>query len=423
MSQNRKSGQARAVDASLIISIVLTASFYFVMYLPSMRGSILQHYTTEHVVEYVIVWLFVWGIVDIVLKLFAFPREIVALRQEWLPPRQGRELMANAHKLLQEIREKPHWLLESRVGKRLVQALDHLSEKCSAKDYREHLRYLAEQDEDTVHSAYILIRFVIGITPVLGFLGTVIHFGTALSGISFDEMTEKLPTVVGEMGTAFNTTSVALVAAMTMMFSLFLCQRIERSITRSIDRLVERELLKRFEFKDPSITPFLTAVQSANEEALAAINSTLGRQIEVWVAALDSVFERFDQRQGTEVQNWQHALEVIEERHHAYDANREEQLRQSLALAESRQEAQFAEVQSLVERAVSLRDDFVPFMKTLDQIARGEGKLVELQETLAENLRAIHETQQIDKALHGLTAAIHLMTARQYQSGTHSAAA
>jgi biopolymer transport protein ExbB/TolQ len=423
MSQNRKSGQGRAFDASFILAIVLTAAFYVVMYLPSMRGSILQHYTTEHVVEYVIVWLFVWGIVDIVLKLFAFPREILALRQEWLPPRQGREPMANAHKLLQEIREKRHWLLESRVGKRLVQALDHLSEKCSAKDYREHLRYLAEQDEDAAHSAYILIRFVIGITPVLGFLGTVIHFGTALSGISFDEMTEKLPTVVGEMGTAFNTTSVALVAAMTMMFSLFLCQRIERSITRSIDRLVDRELLKRFEFKDPSITPFLTAVQSANEEALAAINSTLGRQIEVWVAALDSVFERFDQRQGTEVQNWQHALEVIEERHQAYDANREEQLRQSLALADSRQEAQFAEVQSLVERAVSLRDDFVPFMKTLDQIARGEGKLVELQETLAENLHAIHETQQIDKALHGLTAAIHLLTARQYQSGTHSAAA
>ena len=40
-------------------------------------------------------------------------------------------------------------------------------------------------------------------------------------------------------------------AAMTMMFSLFFCQRIERSITHAIDRLVDRELLKRFEFKDP----------------------------------------------------------------------------------------------------------------------------------------------------------------------------
>ncbi len=92
-------------------------------------------------------------------------------------------------------------------------------------------------------------------------------------------------------------------------------------------------------------------------------------------------------------------------------------------MADSRQEAQLAEIQSLVERAVSLREDFAVFIKTLDQIARGEGKLIELQDTLAENLRAIHETQQIDKALHGLTAAIHLITARQYQSGSHSAAA
>ena len=76
-----------------------------------------------------------------------------------------------------------------------------------------------------------------------------------------------------------------------------------------------------------------------------------------------------------------------------------------------------------MERAVSVRDDFAAFTKTLDQIARGEGKLVELQETLAENLHAIHETQQIDKALHGLTAAIHLLTARQFTSGSHAAAA
>src|SRR5580658_6799706 len=423
MSRQRKSLAPNHADPSFILAAVATAAFYVVIFLPSMRGTLLYHYTTEHAVEYVIVAVFIWGIIDIALKLLSFPREILSLRQEWLPPRQGREPMAHAHALLEEVRARPRWLLESRVGRRLVGALEYVTDKCSAKDFREHLRYLSEQDEDNSHSAYVLIRFVIGVTPVLGFLGTVVHFGTALSGISFDEMTEKLPTVVGEMGTAFNTTSVALVAAMTMMFSLFLCQRIERNIMHSIDRLVDRELLKRFEFKDPSITPFLTAVQSANEEALAAINSTLARQIEVWVAALDSVFERFDQRQGKEVQNWQHALEVIEERHQAYDANREEQLHQMLTLGESRQQAQFAEIQLLVERAVSFRVDFAAFTKTLDHIARGEGKLVELQETLAENLRAIHETQQIDKALHGLTAAIHLMTARQYQGGSHSAAA
>jgi len=423
MSKHKKSLQPHAADPSFILAAIATGVFYYVIWLPSMRGTLLHHYTTEHAVEYVIVGVFIWGIIDIALKLLSFPREILALRQDWLPPRQGREPMSQAHVLLDEVRARPRWLLESRVGRRLVTALEYVTERCSAKDYREHLRYLAEQDEDNSHSAYVLIRFVIGVTPVLGFLGTVIHFGTALSGISFNEMTEKLPVVVGEMGTAFNTTSVALIAAMTMMFSLFVCQRIERSLLRSVDRLVDRELLRRFEFKDPSITPFLSAVQSANEEALAAINATLQRQIEIWMAALDSVFQRFDDRQQHELQNWQNVLNAFDERHEAHNANLHEQLRQSIALVDARHENQFAQIQALLERAVTARDDFSAFLKTLDEITRGEGRLIELQESLSDNLRVLHETQQIDKALHGLTAAIHLLTARHHQSGPHAAAA
>ena len=60
---------------------------------------------------------------------------------------------------------------------------------------------------------------------MLGFLGTVVHFGTALGGHTAGDIGDKLPTVVAEMGTAFNTTTVALVAATSMMFCLFLCER------------------------------------------------------------------------------------------------------------------------------------------------------------------------------------------------------
>jgi biopolymer transport protein ExbB/TolQ len=422
MSKQRKSIKPHS-DPSFILAAIVTAAFYYTVSLPSMRGTLLHHYTTEHAVEYVIVAIFIWGIIDILLKLLSFPREIVALRQTWLPSRQGREPMSQAQVLLDDVRSRPQWLVNSRVGRRLVNALEYVTDRCSARDYREHLRYLSEQDEDSSHAAYVLIRFVIGITPVLGFLGTVIHFGTALSGISFSEMSEKLPTVVGEMGTAFNTTSVALIAAMTMMFSLFVCQRIERSMLQAIDRLVDRELLRRFEFKDPSITPFLSAVQAANDEALATINATLQRQIEVWMAALDSVFQRFDDRQQQELGHWQQVLETLEQRHEAHDITLHEQLRGSIALVDARHDNQFAQLQALLERAVGARDDFAAFLKTLDEITRGEGRLIELQESLSDNLRVLHETQQIDKALHGLTAAIHLLTARHHQSGPHSAAA
>jgi biopolymer transport protein ExbB/TolQ len=423
MSHRRKGGFFRSIDPSFLLGAAATAAFYGFVNQPSMSASILHRYTSEHVVEYVIVALFIWGLVDILLKLLWLPREILALQQEWLPPRMGREPAAGARTMLEHIRSRPRWLQGSKVGKRLTHALEYVTDSGSAEDYRERLQYLADQDEDATHSGYMLIRFVAGVSPVLGFLGTVVHFGTALSGISFNEMAERLPEVVGEMGSAFNTTTVALAAAMTMLFSLFICDRIERSILRSIDRLVDRELLNRFEVKDPNILPFLAAVETANDEALRSLATNLHSQTEVWTQSLDALFERFDRRQQHETEGWRDALEVLRQRHEAYDASREDRLRHTLALVDSRQDAHLAQIQMMLERAVSVRDDLVGLMKTLEGIARGEGKLVELQVSLTDNLRVLRETQQIDQALHGLTAAIHLLTARNRQSGPFDSAA
>ena len=116
------------------------------------------------------------------------------------------------------------------------------------------------------------------------------------------------------MGTAFNTTTVARSAAVTMTFALFLCERVERNLLDTIDRLVESELLNRFEVKDANIMPFLAAVQSANQEALKAIGATLQKQITVWSQSLDTLFKRFDDRQKQEVAGWREMLEDARKR-------------------------------------------------------------------------------------------------------------
>ena len=119
----------------------------------------------------------------------------------------------------------------------------------------------------------------------MGFFGTVLHFGSALGGLSVDEIGERLPTVVGEMGTAFNTTTVALAAATTMMFSLFLCEKTEREMVRSIDRRAERELMNRFESADASMAPFLSAVEAASHTMLRTMDETVERQLGIWSSA------------------------------------------------------------------------------------------------------------------------------------------
>ena len=79
--------------------------------------------------------------------------------------------------------------------------------------------------------------------------------------MSVDEIGDKLAIVLGEIGNAFHTTTVALAAAISMMFSLYLCERTERGIVRRINRRVDRELLSRFEVVDEKLTPFINAVE------------------------------------------------------------------------------------------------------------------------------------------------------------------
>src|SRR5688572_5653937 len=105
MRQDRKNLVQRVLDPALLIAGCITAAFYALMFQPFMHGTVLHHYTTEHPVEYVVVALFIWGLVDVCLKQLSFPKENLALRHEWLPPRQGREPVAHASAMLEQIVE------------------------------------------------------------------------------------------------------------------------------------------------------------------------------------------------------------------------------------------------------------------------------------------------------------------------------
>jgi biopolymer transport protein ExbB/TolQ len=423
MAEHETRRQSRGWDPSLILAAIGTVAFYAVVHQPSMRGTLLYHYTTEHVVEYVVVALFIWGIIDVALKLLAIPREMAALRVNWLPPRGAREAAANAAVLLEQLQARPKWQLRSRLGKRLLLALGYVHERGTAEGHQEYLQYLADQDDEATHSNYTLLRFAVGVTPILGLVGTVVHFGTALGGISFEKIDESLPLVVSEMGTAFNTTTIALATAITMMFLMYLCERIERSIIRSINRYVDCELLNRFEVKHAEVAPFLSSIRSAHEEALQMMTATLQQLIGTWSGTLESLFQKFDQRQAQDSQSWEAALGKLTEHHKAYDAERSAQLQQSLTVLDAKQAGHLEQIRGLLVRVESMRDDWRGLAGVLQSIAQGEGQLVELQAVLNQNLATIHQSQQLEEALHVLTAAIHLLTSRQQGFGSRDALA
>ncbi|WP_437184907.1 MotA/TolQ/ExbB proton channel family protein [Planctomicrobium sp. SH668] len=413
----------RALDPSFLGGAAATVAFYAFVWHESMRETMLHKYTTEHAVEYVIVALFLWGLADVVLRVFSFPGNFGALKNSWMPKQIGKESVSKAEELLKLEQQQSRSYQNSRVGQRYAQSLQYIVDEQSAAGLRDHLHLLSELDHDRTHGNYSIARFIASVTPILGFLGTVVHFGTALSGISFDKMSEKLPIIVAEMGTAFNTTTVALGASMMMMLAVFVCERIERSIISSIDLLVKQDLLNRFATHDANLVPFLATLESANAMAMRAIEQTLQGQVAVWTRAMDGLFQRFEERQQVETLAWENALKLLQTRHEANGDAQDERVRKMLSQVEISQAAHMEVIRSTLEKSGSIGKEIRGLTETLETVARGEGRLAELQGTLTTNLRVIRETQQIDEAMHGLTAAIHLLTARHRKSDGQEAAA
>jgi biopolymer transport protein ExbB/TolQ len=402
----------KVFDLPLIVASVLTVAFYWFVTQESLEGTLLARYTTEHTVEYVIVAFFIWGLTDVAFRALAFPAEMLALRQTWLPARGAREPAAHAVVLAAQLQKKPRWLQDARIGQRFAAALAYLREKGSADEFSEHLRYLAELDDEKTHGNYGLVRFICWVTPMLGFLGTVVHFGTALGGQKAGEIGDKLPTVVAEMGTAFNTTTVALIAATSMMFCLFLCERTERGILHSIDRRVERELAHRFERTDADLGPFLAALEAASQANLNAMDATLQRQLQIWSAALETTARQSEKRSQAQAALWEQSLGELQQRSEAHARQREEQLAAVLQTMQADRELARSEIRGTLEHASALQADFARLVEHLSSVIDAKSEIVKLQAILSDNLRLLGETQQIDQALHGLSAAIHLLTAR-----------
>lgn len=409
-------------DPPFIFSVVVTLIYYTIILQPAMKNSLLHRYTAEHYVEYGVVFLFFWGISDITLKFARFPRELLALRRDWMPVKSGKQPPASARELLSQIQYLPQWEQDSRIGVRLRSVLSFVVERESAEELNDHTRYLAEHDEEQTYRNYSVTRFVVAVTPILGFLGTVVHFGTALSGLTLSDVDNELSHVVSEMGTAFNTTAIALGSAMVTMFAMFLCERVESGIVTRINRFVEREFTDRFEVSSRELTPLFAILAEANEKYMQQTQRNAEQHLRVWESAFSSLLSRLDERRKEEEQRWMQSLVLLNERHSMHAAEIADRFGSLSVQLEARESAYFSQLRDALQQATSFSRGIERLTETLSAIALGEGRLLDLQQSLSDNLRLLRESGQIDGALHGLTAAIHLLTLRNEGSSLRKGA-
>ena len=364
----------------------------------------------EHPVEWAEVVLFCCAVCGLVGKFATVLRERLACRRDLLPSWDGKPLpTADAARLLMGLDCQPPRWRDTTLGRRLAAALGFVQARNSATGLDDHLRSLADADAMALDGTYSLLRFINWAIPILGFLGTVLGITQAIHGVTPEVLEQSLGQVTGGLATAFDTTALALLLTMILMFFTFLAERLEQGVLETVDAVTEAELSHRFvRNEDPT------------GGLMPALHGLVERQMGVWTQSVEKA-ERYWAQAGTEQQaklaeTLGHALEYALTRY----GQRLAELEQSLI---ERHQATLDGLTNLVtvmretghehQLVLSrLTDSLGMQLEAIGSLQVGEQKLIRLHESLDRNLTALASADTFEQAVQSLTAAIHLLTTR-----------
>ncbi|MGH0037144.1 MAG: MotA/TolQ/ExbB proton channel family protein [Myxococcota bacterium] len=283
-------------DASSLLSgaiaAVVTVVFYLAIVLPLRQTGFGQLFADRGWVPYAITFLAAWSGVVLALKAWRLSGQVRALEFDLLPVQIAERITPdNAHVFSSYMRNLPgarggHFLIE-----RVQRALQFFRVRPSVREVVDQLRAQADADAEAVESSYSLLRVFIWAIPILGFIGTVSGIGDAVGAFSnavggaadLGVLQESIGSVTSGLGVAFDTTLLALVMSIAIMFPTSSLQRAEERFLAAVEEYCNEHVMRRMD--DAS----LAAPGGAPDRALGE------RQIDL-LQRLTDALEDVDQR-------------------------------------------------------------------------------------------------------------------------------
>jgi biopolymer transport protein ExbB/TolQ len=142
---------------------------------------------------------------------------------------------------------------------RILVALSNLKNLGRITDVGDILRTRADHDEAIVETSYNLVRSLVWAIPILGFIGTVEGLSVAIGGFGRvlsetqepAQLIEALKGVTGGLATAFETTLVALIAALIIQLSISMLKKQEEEFLNDCEDYCHQHVINRLRFHAP----------------------------------------------------------------------------------------------------------------------------------------------------------------------------
>jgi len=220
---------------ALLLSIILVHAFYVSVVRPEAQATIQEqqamiaediNYVPERSL-YVIIRdfeqeacfiLMLWAFAIMTMKGQVAVNERKLLQEDLIPLQQGERITPKDTtgylRQLDNLSESKQSLLLPRI---LINALNRFATTKNVQDVSISAHTMVESEADRLESELSMIRYIAWAIPSIGFIGTVRGIGAALS-LAHRAVDGDISGVTQNLGIAFNSTFIALLISIVIMF-------------------------------------------------------------------------------------------------------------------------------------------------------------------------------------------------------------
>ncbi len=190
--------------------------------------------------------LFIWAAIILTYKLRLVSHERKLLRQDFVRINQGERIIPDdaldRYKDLRSAAERNPSLRERLLPEFILAALHRFHSTHSIQDAASAVKEHSELAADNLDSDLSLVRYIAWAIPAIGFVGTVRGIGDALAQAD-QAIKGDLSGVTSSLGLAFNSTLVALILSVFLMFVMHMLQARQEALIIELQTYCREKLI------------------------------------------------------------------------------------------------------------------------------------------------------------------------------------
>ena len=193
--------------------------------------------------------LALWALSIMGLKTRNSLRERRMLQQRYIEVTEGMSILPqDTREYSRPLQALPEETRRNLLPRALLAALQRFASTSNVQDVSTAVRAVCETESDRLDSELAMVRYIAWAIPSIGFIGTVRGIGDAL-GQAYQAVEGNIAGVTESLGVAFNSTFVALVISIVVMFLMHQLQLVQERLVLDTQHYCDDFLIRHMQVR------------------------------------------------------------------------------------------------------------------------------------------------------------------------------